>query len=85
MQSAVHAWLRVALRAKAVAGGARDFVRAREQGLAWPESVGLGVDDADLAAILVPPGGRLVPWVYRRVAHAFGTTPERVESAFAAP
>lgn len=44
----------------------------------------VALDESTLAAILRPPGGRLVPWVLARVAAAHGTTTKAVEDALLA-
>ena len=40
-----------------------------------------GFDHAALCAILEPPGGRLNPWVFARVAERHGVSPEIVRQA----
>lgn len=83
LQLAVHDWLQLALRIKVAAGARRDRERALAVFRDAPEAAVLGAVEADVASMLAPPGGRLVAWVYARVARAVGTTPGVVEAAFA--
>jgi hypothetical protein len=82
VQLAVHAWLRLARHVKASGGVRRDGRRALEAIRESPDAEALGVVEGDVETMLAPPGGRIVPWVHRRVASAAGTTTEAVAAAF---
>ena len=88
LQISYHGFLRAVLRIKRLSAGrgpaeaaavlaelARDYAPASDE----PDL--LGFDHAALCAILEPPGGRLNPWVFARVAERHGVSPEIVRRA----
>jgi hypothetical protein len=88
LQIGYHGCMRAALRikrwfagrAQADPGALLAELRARYRP-ATDEPPLASFDRAALAAILVPPDGRLNPWVLARVAAAHGVEPERVQQA----
>jgi len=88
LQIGYHAVMRFALRIKRMARSERhDRVGAILRQLASERIEGcegshwLGIDRAEIETILKPEGGRLNPWVYRRVANSHGVEPETVRRA----
>jgi hypothetical protein len=88
LQIGYHAMMRLALRIKRMARhdaddrvGAILGQLAAERLDSWGEPLLGGLDRAEIEAILKPEGGRLNPWVYRRVAALHGVEPENVRRA----
>jgi hypothetical protein len=88
LQISYHGLLRVALRIKRVAQGRAlaDADRVLAELREWYEPAAdepalASLDRAAVAEILEPPGGRLNPWVFARVAALHGVEPDRVHRA----
>jgi hypothetical protein len=88
LQIGYHALMRLALRIKRMAQyesddriGAILLELAAERFEACREPLLQGLDRAEIEAILKPEGGRLNPWVFRRVAAIHGVEPEQVRRA----
>jgi hypothetical protein len=88
LQIGYHALMRLALRIKRMARddcddrvGAILVQLAAERRDIRGEPLLRGLDRAEIEAILKPEGGRLNPWVYRRVAALHGVEPENVRRA----
>lgn len=80
VQLAYHAWMRFALQVKRGAGAGLDADGSRAQ-LETREPFDLPphrISPLLVREALEPPGGRLNPWVYRRVAGELGIAPEDV-------
>lgn len=81
-----HGWLRAALRIKRLCNGAATLeealsrVRARYR--PEPDEPSLAaIGDEGVATIWSPPGGRLNPWVFARVAALHGVSADEVSAA----
>jgi hypothetical protein len=88
LQIGYHALMRLALRIKRMVQyecddrvGAILLELAAERLEARGEPLLQGLERAEVEAILKPAGGRLNPWVFRRVAAIHGVEPEKVHKA----